>query len=340
MQFKELIGNEVLKGKLASMVDEGRVPHALMLIEDDGWGGVALAIALAQYMSCPHKEGGDSCGVCPECNKFQKLIHPDMHFVFPVNVTSKSGSEKKPVSDTFLPVWREMLLKNPYFNEETLNRELGIEDKVGNISVAEAKEILSKTNMRSYEGGNKYIIIYLPERMSQDAANKLLKMVEEPFAGTYFLLVTHSPEKVINTIRSRCLQVHMLPVETSMIQDGVSVYFPIISELLSNCISKKLSAMLDQNEEIVNLGRERQKEFCRYSTSFLRKIWLTKHGLAHIENINQEESQTINTLAKAIPEPFFEKAFNHFEGARGAVESNANAKMVFCNLTNLLFVSI
>ena len=77
-----------MKGKLASMVDEGRVPHALMLIEDDGWGGVALAIALAQYMSCPHKEGGDSCGVCPECNKFQKLIHPDMHFVFPVNVTS------------------------------------------------------------------------------------------------------------------------------------------------------------------------------------------------------------------------------------------------------------
>ncbi len=340
MQFKNVIGNEGLKRKFASMVDEGRVAHALMLIEEEGWGALPMAIALAQYMSCPNKGGGDSCGVCPECNKFQKLIHPDMHFVFPVNVTSKSGSEKKPVSDTFIPIWRELTLKNPYFTEEILNRELGIEDKVGNISVAEAKEILNKTNMRSYEGGNKYIIIWLPERMSQEAANKLLKMIEEPFSGTYFILITHSPERVINTIRSRCLSVQMLPTDSSELTGEVSVYFPIISELLTNCMAKKLSAMLEQNEEIVALGRERQKEFCKYSTSFLRKIWLTRHGLATIANITQEESQTIESFAASIPEPFFEKAFNHFEGARSAVENNVNAKMVFCNLTNLLFVSI
>lgn len=340
MQFKNVIGNEGLKRKLAAMVDEGRVAHALMLIEEDGWGGLPMAIALAQYMSCPHKRGGDSCGECPECNKFQKIIHPDMHFIFPVNVTSKSGSDKKPVSDTFISTWRELVTKDPYFSEETLNRELGIEDKVGNISVAEAKEILNKTNMRSYEGGNKYIIIWLPERMSQEAANKLLKMVEEPFSGTYFILVTHSPERVINTIRSRCLSVQMLPIERRDPASGVSAYYPIISELLTNCISKRLAAMLEQNEEIVNLGRERQKEFCRYSTSFIRKIWLTRHGLPQIGNINQEEIQTINTLAAAIPEPFFEKAFKYFEDARSAVENNVNAKMVFCNLTNLLFVSI
>ncbi len=340
MQFKDVIGNQGLKGKLASMVDEGRVAHALMLIEEDGWGALPMAIALAQYMSCPHRSGGDSCGVCPECNKFQKLIHPDMHFIFPVNVTSKSGSEKKPVSDHFIQIWRELTLKNPYFTEETLNNELGIEDKVGNISVAEAKEILNKTNMRSYEGGNKYIVIWLPERMSQEAANKLLKMIEEPFSGTYFILVTHSPERVINTIRSRCLSIQMLPIESSEITGEVSAYYPIISELLSSCISRKLASMLEKNEEIVNLGRERQKEFCKYSTSFLRKIWLAKHGLANIANINHEERQTIESFAASIPEPFFEKAFNHFEGARSAVENNVNAKMVFCNLTNLLFVSI
>ncbi len=340
MQFKEVTGNGGLKKKLSSMVDGGRVAHAIMLIEEEGWGGLPLAVALAQYMSCPNKANGDSCGTCPECNKFQKLIHPDLHFVFPVNVTAKSGSEKKPVSDTFLPIWRELAIRNPYFTEEQLNRELGIEDKVGNISVAEAKEILSKTNMRSYEGGNKYIIIWLPERMSQEAANKLLKMIEEPFSGTYFILITHSPERVINTIRSRCLSVQMLPIEGNGANGEVSQYFPIISELLSNCLAKKLSAMLDQNEDLVNLGRERQKEFCRYSTYFLRKIWLTKHGLEQIAFINNEELQTVRTLAAALPEPFFEKAFNHFEGARVGVENNVNAKMVFCNLTNLLFVSI
>jgi DNA polymerase-3 subunit delta' len=340
MQFKDVIGNDGLKGKLASMVDEGRVAHALMLVEEDGWGGLPLAIALAQYMSCPSKSGGDSCGVCPECNKFQKLIHPDMHFVFPVNVTSKSGSDRKPVSDTFISTWRELVLKNPYFTEEQLNIELGIEDKVGNISVAEAKEILAKTNMRSYQGGNKYIIIWLPERMSQEAANKLLKMIEEPFSGTYFLLITHAPERVINTIRSRCLTIQMLPTELP--EDGyeVSRYFPMISELLTHCISRRLSPMLDMNEDLVNLGREKQKEFCRYSTAFLRKIWLAKHGLTQIASIKQEELQTIQTFVRSIPDPFFEKAFGHFEGARSAIENNANAKMVFCNLTNLLFVSL
>jgi DNA polymerase-3 subunit delta' len=165
-------------------------------------------------------------------------------------------------------------------------------------------------------------------------------MIEEPFSGTYFILITHSPERVINTIRSRCLSVQMLPIEGNGANGEVSQYFPIISELLTNCLAKKLSAMLDQNEDLVNLGRERQKEFCRYSTSFLRKIWLTKHGLEQIAFINSEESQTVRSLAAALPEPFFEKAFNHFEGARVGVENNVNAKMVFCNLTNLLFVSI
>lgn len=340
MQFREVIGNEGLKQKLVTMVDEGRVAHALMLVEEDGWGGLPIAVALAQYISCPNTSNGDSCGVCPQCHKFQKLIHPDMHFIFPVNTTAKSGSEKKPISDHFLSLWRELALANPYFTEEMLNRAIGIEDKVGNISVAEAKDILNKTSYQSYEGGNKYIIIWLPERMSQEAANKLLKMIEEPFSGTYFILITHAPEKVINTIRSRCLTIQMLPIEYSQAQGEMSPYFPMISQLISNCVSRKLSDMLSQNDEIVSLGRERQKEFCRYSTTFLRKIWLTKHSLSQIAYINNQEVQTIERFAKIIPESFFEKAFRYIEEARSAIESNGNAKMVFCNLTNLLFVTL
>ena len=340
MRFADIIGQESLKRHLTESVDKGRISHAQLFSGAAGVGTLPLAIAYAQYLNCTNRHDGDSCGECPSCRQIAEAAHPDLHFVFPVNVTSKSGSEKKPVSDHFIQIWRELTLKNPYFTEETLNNELGIEDKVGNISVAEAKEILNKTNMRSYEGGNKYLIIWLPERMSQEAANKLLKMVEEPFSGTYFILITHSPERVINTIRSRCLSIQMLPVESSEMTGEGSVYYPIISELLTNCISKRLAPMLEKNEEIVNLGRERQKEFCKYSTTFLRKIWLTKHGLANIANINNEERVTIESFAASIPEPFFEKAFNYFEGARSSVENNVNAKMVFCNLTNLLFVSI
>lgn len=340
MEFKNVIGNEGLKRKLISMVDEGRVAHSIMFVEEDGWGALPLAIALAQYISCPNKSDGDSCGTCPQCHKFQKVIHPDMHFIFPVNATSKSGSEKKPISDHFLNIWRELVVSTPYFTEEMLNRAIGIEDKVGNISVAEAKEILSKANFQSYEGGNKYIVVWLPERMSQEAANKLLKMVEEPFSGTYFLFITHAPERVINTIRSRCLSIQLSPIDYTQISGELPPYFTMISQLLSNCIARKLSEMLSQNEEIANLGRERQKEFCKYSTTFIRKLWLTKHQLHQISNINHEEVKTVERFAAALPDPFFEKAFLYFENAKRDIEGNANAKMVFNNLINLLFVSL
>ncbi len=322
------------------MADQGRVAHAIMLSEEEGCGALPLSIALAQYMSCQNKKDGDSCGVCPECNKFQKIIHPDMHFAYPVNITSKSGTDKKPVSDNFISIWRDLVISHPYFTEEQLNRELDIEDKVGTISVAESKEILSKMNMRAYEGGNKYMIIWLPERMTQEAANKLLKIIEEPFTGTYFLLVTHAPERVMRTISSRCLNIQLLPIDTSSVTGKVSPYFKITSELLLNAASKDLVSLISQNEIIVALGRERQKEFCRYSESFIRKVLMVKKGIPSLAVIPDEEQSAVQALAMKLPDSFFEKSYCYFEEARNGVESNVNAKMVFLNLINLLFSSI
>lgn len=340
MRFADIKGNDTLKKKLAAMVDEGRMGHSMMLVEEGGWGALPLALATAQYMSCPNHSGGDSCGVCPECNKMQKLIHPDMHFAFPVNVTAKLSEGKKPVSDNFISIWRELVTTNPYFTEDVLSRELGIEDKVGTISVAEAKEILSKMNMRAYEGENKYMIIWLPERMTTEAANKLLKIVEEPFPKTYFFFISQSPEKVITTIRSRCLSINLLPLDSSLISGKPSPYFPLFSQILFDCISKDLTHLLLQNESFLSLGREKQKEFCRWSETFLRKILMVKKGLPALAAVSEEEKETVFSLSGKLPEPFFEKAFTHLENARSSIESNVNAKMVFCNLTNLLFVSI
>lgn len=339
MQFNDVIGNDILKRQLVAMVDEGRVGHSIMLLEKGGYGALPLALATIQYLSCTNKSGGDSCGLCHSCRIIGRLIHPDLHFVFPVNVTAKSGSEKKPVSATFMPIWRELVLENPYFTEDALNSALGIEDKVGTISVSEAKEILSKMNMRSYEGGNKYMVIWLPERMTTEAANKLLKIVEEPFPGTYFFFISQSPEKVMETIRSRCLkmQLHPLPVKDS---ENNSVYLPLITAILNGCLSKDLVTVLNTNDTIVALGREKQKGFCVYCESFIRKLMMISKGLDSLSPLSPEEKAVAYPIARKIPDAFFEKAYDYLESARLSIESNVNAKMVFCNLGNLFFVSL
>lgn len=351
MQFKKVIGNENLKKQLTAMVDNTRVSHAMMLEEDGITGALALALGLVQYMSCTSRvdENGvkDSCGDCPTCRKIEKLIHPDLHFVFPVNVTAKSGSERKPTSDHFIGIWRKLVIDNPYFTESSLNRALGIEDKVGIINVVEAKDILAKMNMSSYEGGNKYVIIWLPERMNIEAANRLLKIVEEPFPNTYFIFISQSPERVINTIRSRCLRIPVLPIDTSLIQSSETVespYLSLIISLLENILTRNLVAIIKDAETMAELGREKQKEFCIFSEAFIRKIMMVKQGVPQIvyngDISKYPEGKAVLDLASKLPEEFFEKAFRHLESARLSIESNVNAKMVFCNLGNLFFMSL
>lgn len=351
MQFKSVLGNENLKRQFASMVDNTRVSHAMMLEEDGAGGALALALSLVQYMSCHDRIDNDgvrdSCGVCQTCKKIEKLIHPDLHFVFPVNVTAKSGGERKPISDHFVGIWRELAIRNPYFTESALNKAIGIEDKVGIISVVEAKDMLAKMNMSSYEGGNKYLIIWLPERMSVEAANRLLKIVEEPFPKTYFIFITQSPERVINTIRSRCLRLSLLPIDSSLIHNSEELESPYLKEivsLLDNVLAKNLVAVMKNWEILADLGREKQKEFCIYSEAFIRKIMLVKQGVPQIvyngDISKYSDGEQVQNFAKQLPDAFFEKAFKHLENARLSIESNVNAKMVFCNLGNLFYTSL
>jgi len=226
MQFKDIIGNEELKKRLIEIVDEGHLGHALMLIEKSSYGALPLALALIQYMSCSNKHDGDSCGECSSCHRMSHLVHPDVHFVFPVNNSDKSdlGGKAKSVSDNFLPIWRKLLIENPYFTDEALADAIGIENKIGVINVGEAKEIVSMMSLKSYEGGNKYMIILQPELMTIDAANRLLKIVEEPYPGTYFIFITHSEINVLKTILSRCLMIRLQPLTINELSNYLVSY--------------------------------------------------------------------------------------------------------------------
>ena len=211
MKFSEITGHEDIKKVLVSMADSGRVPHAMLFYENEGCGALSLAVAFVQYLNCKEHHDRDSCGECTSCHKVSKLIHPDMHFVFPVTSGAKADATSKPTSDSYVRHWRELAMQNPYFLESDLFKALGIEGKSGNIAVAEAKSILEKLSFSTVEDGYRSFIIWLPEKMNAEAANRLLKIVEEPPEKTIFIFITHAPEKVLQTIFSRCQSLRIPP---------------------------------------------------------------------------------------------------------------------------------
>ncbi len=211
MLFKEIIGQQEVKARLLNMVRDDRTPHALMFLglpEQENW---PWRIAMAQFLSCNDRQPEDSCGVCPSCLKFSKLVHPDLHFVVPVLKTA--SVTKDPVSDLFLEEWREALLDNPYLSENQWYEAIGAENKQGIINKEESLQIIKKLGFKPYESDYRMMVIWLPEKMNQAAANKLLKMIEEPPEKTLILMVSESTDKILPTILSRTQLLHVPPLD-------------------------------------------------------------------------------------------------------------------------------
>ncbi len=348
MRFTEIIGNEALKESLVKMVQGNRLGHAILFTEESGGGAFAFALALAQYVNCRDRKPEDSCGVCSSCHKYQKLIHPDLHFVFPVSSSnSLSESEKKgPISDYFLQPFRELALANPYFTEQQLYDAIGIENKSGLISVNEAKRIFEKLSLRAAEGAWKTMIIFLPEKMNAEAANKLLKLLEEPPQGTLFLLVSHNPERLLPTIRSRCQPVALQPLSREQRRqlegdcDDQADYREIANSLLAAGLAKKIIDLFPQCEMLADLGREKQREWCLYMENYVRKIYLVARRLDSLADLSGQEETAVRDFAAKIKPSFYEKAFAALEDALSAIGSNVNPKLTFCDLGNRLLLAL
>ena len=201
MNFADIPGHREIKGKLLRSVRDERVSHAQLFAGPGGCGSMALALAFARYISCENRTENDSCGVCKSCVKHEKMIHPDLHFVFPV-IKGKKATD--PVSDHYIAEWRDFVKKSPYFTINNWLEFIEVENAQGMIFASEASEIIKKLNLKTYESEYKIMIIWLPEKMHQATSNKLLKMIEEPPEKTLFLLVSDEPDKIIPTILSRC----------------------------------------------------------------------------------------------------------------------------------------
>ncbi|MBP5505501.1 MAG: hypothetical protein J6X89_05325 [Bacteroidales bacterium] len=340
MRFADIYGNDAIKARLTKMVDENRLGHALLLVEQEGTGAIAFAIALSQYLNCKHRSGGDSCGECSSCQRHAKFTYPDIHFVFPVNSSPKLSEQekKRPISAYFMRDFAQLVTENPYFDSREFTDALGIENKAGAITVNEAREIADTLSLQPYESDYKIMVIWQPEKMTTDAANKLLKLLEEPPAGTLFLMVTQSAEKMLPTVLSRCQIIHLQPVERDGAVDEHSDQ--LLRDLLEASLSKSLTDVLDAADAISSLGKDKQRQWCIYAEGFIRKMYMISRGLEGISFARQEEKDYIATLVPRIKEPFYGKAAAALDAAIRMIESNVSAKLVFADLGNRFYLYI
>jgi len=361
MFFKDVTGQEAIKKRLIRSVKEGRISHAQLFTGPEGTGKLALALAFAQYVSCRNRGETDACGECPSCRKYQKLVHPDLHFVFPVFPTKE---EKKPVSDDFLPRWREKVLQSPYF---TLSQWLGFvenENAQGLIYERESDSILHKLNLKPFESEFKVMIIWLPEKMHPACSNKLLKLIEEPPVKTLFLMISEDDEAVISTIRSRAQRITVPRIDkeamrTSLVEkqgippeqaaeavhlangnlikalefatpnEDARFFFGKFQEMMRFAYQPEIVKLVNWAEEMAKLGRDRQKSFFSFALKLVREYFmmnLKKPGLLYM---NEQEKDWGGRFSPYINErniiPFadaFEKAIRH-------ISQNGNPKIIF-----------
>ena len=374
MRFADIPGNEALKQALVSMADSGRVAHAMLLYENEGCGALPLALAYIQYLNCTCRKDGDSCGECRSCRQMSRLVHPDTHFVFPVN-SSKKTDVSRPTSESFLGLWRELVLENPYFLESGLYSALGIEGKAGVIAIAEAKYILEKLSLAPVGDGYKSVIMWLPEKMNAETANKLLKAVEEPPEKTVFIFITHNPDKVLPTVFSRCQSYRVLPMsrealEASLVgtfgkdpalssrQAAISggslgvaldamgereeymAFMKIFKDLVSGLMSRDLLAAIEASDSMAALdSREKQKAFCIFAGECLRKFFLCQQNLQDMAGIPDEETAFYTGVAARANRTFCRKALAMVDRSVMLLDRNVNQKMVFCDLAGQMFLN-
>jgi DNA polymerase-3 subunit delta' len=322
--------NVQVAAALRQMAESGRIPHAMLFHENDGGGAFPLIIDFLDEVY----------GHNP---RVRKLIHPDIHFVFPV----AGPSERKPVSDQFLGAWRELLQENPCFFENELYAAIGIEGKQGLISVNEARSILDKLSLSAVEGGYRTVVMYLPEKMNQQAANALLKMIEEPPENTLFLLVTLQPEKVMTTIFSRCLFMRVLPFSREEdravhAKEGAETteFADLFHDLLNALVRKDLLGALETADAVTDLGsREKQKRFCKIAGEGLRSIFLLQQGLPDLADILGDERPFYEEMAARLRKTFSRQALAALDRALLLLERNVNQKILFTDLVNRLYMT-
>ncbi len=367
MRFADITGQEELKRHLARTVDTGRVSHAQLFTGAAGYGTLPLAVAYVQYLCCRHRHDGDSCGECPDCRQIAALAHPDLHLVFPVNKQGKKSGEAVR-SDEFLPRFRELFAERGgcFTPQEWYDRlDLGKTLK-GMISAREADEIIRKLSFKSFEAEYKTVLVWLPETMNEEAANKILKILEEPWERTLFLLVSEHPERLLPTILSRTQEVAVPRIATEVLEaeargrgiadplqartlarlaggDRIELehllsgeqdaarkeYFELFCTLMRLSYNDKHLELIAWAEEAAQLTREQQRGFLRDAARLLRESYMLHAGIREIGYLWGEELAFCTRFAPFVGSRNIEPLIDQIESAAAQIAQNGNPTIVF-----------
>lgn len=366
MRFADIIGHDELKARLRAQIDAGRVSHAQLFSGEAGFGTLPLALAYVQYLFCRNRHDGDSCGVCPSCQQIEALAHPDLHFVFPVNKREKKSGEVV-TSDMFIDKWREIWhQKEGIFSAEEWYSMLDLGKTMkGLISAKESEEIIRKLQFKSFSSDYKAMIIWLPEAMNQEAANKILKILEEPWEKTLFILVSEHTELLLQTITSRTQEVSVgrIDIETlkriamaegkseheahtmarlangSMLElrellrgetDEIrATSFELFVRLMRLSYNDKHLELFEWADDISALSREGQRQFFLHSVRLLRESYMLHAGLGSLSYLWGEEEKFCRNFAPYIGNQNIEFLIEEIERAMLQIAQNGAPRIVF-----------
>jgi DNA polymerase-3 subunit delta' len=366
MLFNQIIGQEHIKKHLKVSAENGRIPHAQLFVGKEGSGTLPMAIAYAQFLLCNFSDNADICNL-----KCDKLQHPDLHFAFPV--TSNENVKKHPVSSLFLNEWRDFIATQPYGSLFNWLDHIGVENKQGIIGVDEAEDVVKKLRLKSYEGGFKVMIIWMAEKMNIAAANKLLKLIEEPPEKTVFLLVTENEEHIINTIKSRCQALHFPALseqdisntlvinhqvddnEATKIAHQAEGNFNKALHLLHNDSSDLIfeewfiawirtafrakgnatvvQQLIEWSDTIAKTGRETQKRFLDYCLQFFRQALLLNYKSDNLVFMKTKSGFNLSKFAPFVHAGNILEIEKELNTAMFHIERNGNAKIILLDLS-------
>lgn len=367
MRFADITGQEELKRHLVRSVDAGRISHAQLFTGQAGAGALPLAVAYVQYLCCRHRRDGDSCGECPDCRQIAELAHPDLHLVFPVNRQGKKSGEVMR-SDAFLPLFRGLFAaRGGYFTPQEWYDALDLGKTLkGMISAREADEIIRKLSFKSFEADYKTMLVWLPETMNEEAANKILKILEEPWERTLFVLVSEQPDRLLPTILSRTQEVvvpRLTPevLERAAVERGVAdpvqahnmarlaggdllelqhlvagendalrrENFELFCSLMRLSYTDKHLELITWAEDAAQLSREQQRTFLRDAARLLRESFVLHAGIPKISYLWGEELAFCRKFAPFVGTRNIEPLLAEIESAAAQLTQNGNPTIVF-----------
>lgn len=365
MNWNDVIGQDDVKRRLVSMVQHNRLPHALMLCGPSGSGKMALGLAFASYLLCErHAEGDAPCGECTSCAMMRRFEHPDLHFSYPVIRPAGTSSEHKMNSDDFAPQWREMLQKTLYPSMDLWLDQMDAANQQAQMGVGESDLLMKRLGMKSSQGGYKVAVVWLAERMNQECANKLLKLLEEPPAQTLFIMVCQEPELLLETIKSRTQRIDLAPITVADMQQALIQKRNIMPEdarrvarLANGSWTNALAELSVDNENkqfldmfimlmrlayqrnirelrrwsdaVAAYGREKQKRMLTYFARLMRENFMFNFGIADLVYMSREEEDFARNFARFVNEQNIVEISELIDRCIRDISQNANAKVVF-----------